>query len=196
MPGKLRSKLSYANVTATLALFVALGGSAYAGLRIGSAEVVDGSILGRDIAKETITGRNTKTGTIDGSDIRDGSLLTADIARTAREAIKGEKGEKGDKGDSAADLWAVIHTDGTVARSKGLAGVQRLATGRYSVRFNQDVTGCAFLAAVGDAESGNITPGQALVTKRVGDGNAVQVTTTVADGSQDGDRDFHLGVFC
>lgn len=48
---RLREKLSYANVVATLALFVALGGSAYAiGVgAIGSREVRDDSLRARDI---------------------------------------------------------------------------------------------------------------------------------------------------
>ena len=48
---RLRPKLSYANVISTLALFVALGGSAYAigAGTIGSREVRDNSLRARDI---------------------------------------------------------------------------------------------------------------------------------------------------
>lgn len=46
---KLRSRLTYANVLATIAIFVALGGSAYA-LSITGDEVVDGSLSDADIA--------------------------------------------------------------------------------------------------------------------------------------------------
>ena len=37
-------RLSYANVVATLALFVALGGSSYAAIRITGKNVVDGTL--------------------------------------------------------------------------------------------------------------------------------------------------------
>lgn len=51
MLDRLRTRLSYANVVATLALFIALGGSAYAigAGTIGSREVRDNSLRPRDI---------------------------------------------------------------------------------------------------------------------------------------------------
>ena len=66
----LRSKLTYANVTATLALFVALGaGSATAARLITGADVEDNSLTGRDVRSLT------------GKDLRDGSLLAGDFRR-------------------------------------------------------------------------------------------------------------------
>jgi hypothetical protein len=49
------SRLSYANVTATLALFVALGGRAYAAATISGADVVDESLTGADIKGKSAT---------------------------------------------------------------------------------------------------------------------------------------------
>lgn len=55
---RLRSKLNYANVVASLALFIALGGSAYAigAGAIGSREIRDNSIRSRDVRKNALTG--------------------------------------------------------------------------------------------------------------------------------------------
>ncbi len=47
--------LTYANVTATLALFIALGGSSYAALRVGSREIADNSIRSRDVRNHSLT---------------------------------------------------------------------------------------------------------------------------------------------
>ncbi|HET7177735.1 MAG TPA: hypothetical protein VFI63_03520 [Solirubrobacterales bacterium] len=69
----LRDRLTYANVTATLALFVALGGSSYAALKIS----------GRDIAAHTITGRNVKANSIGGRQIKESSLGAVPRAREA-----------------------------------------------------------------------------------------------------------------
>lgn len=57
---RLRDKLSYANVVATLALFIALGGSAYAiGVgAIGSREIRDNSVRSRDVRSNSLTGRD------------------------------------------------------------------------------------------------------------------------------------------
>lgn len=54
MVGLVRSKLTYANVMATLALFVALGGGAYAAIEITGRDVKDRSLTGRDIKKRSV----------------------------------------------------------------------------------------------------------------------------------------------
>jgi hypothetical protein len=48
-------RLTYSNVTATLALFIALGGSAYAAVEITGRDVVDGSLTGKDIKKKSVS---------------------------------------------------------------------------------------------------------------------------------------------
>jgi hypothetical protein len=56
----LRRRLSYANVMATLAVFIALGGSSYAALTISGREVVNGSLTGRDLKRDTLGGSRIK----------------------------------------------------------------------------------------------------------------------------------------
>lgn len=51
------TKLTYANVMATVAVFIALGGSSYAVLRVDSAAILDGSIKARDVARDALTGK-------------------------------------------------------------------------------------------------------------------------------------------
>ena len=63
---RLRPKLTYANVVASLALFIALGGSAYAigaGV-IGSREIRDNSIRSRDVRTNALTGKDIDERTI------------------------------------------------------------------------------------------------------------------------------------
>jgi hypothetical protein len=57
---RLRDRLTYANVVATLALFVALGGSSYAALTITGRDVRDRSLSGKDLKRNTLTGRQIK----------------------------------------------------------------------------------------------------------------------------------------
>jgi hypothetical protein len=57
---RLQGKLTYANVVATLALFVALGGSSYAALTITGREVKDGSLTGRDVQRNSLGGKRIK----------------------------------------------------------------------------------------------------------------------------------------
>jgi hypothetical protein len=69
----LRRRLSYANVMATVAVFIALGGSSYAAL----------SITGRDVVNRSLTNRDLKRNTLDGSRINESRL---DVVKRARNA--------------------------------------------------------------------------------------------------------------
>jgi hypothetical protein len=69
----LRRHLSYANVMATLAVFIALGGSSYAALKITGADVRNGSLSNRDLKKNTL----------DGSRIRESRLGKVPRAKNA-----------------------------------------------------------------------------------------------------------------
>ena len=69
----LRRHLSYANVMATAAVFIALGGSSYAALTITGADVRNGSLTNRDL----------KRNTLDGSRIREARLAKVPRARNA-----------------------------------------------------------------------------------------------------------------
>lgn len=92
---RISNKLTYANVTATLALFLALGGVAWAASTlpansVGSPQIIKGAVKASDIAKNAVTSPKVKNG----------SLKAADFA--AGQLPAGPKGEKGDKGDKGA----------------------------------------------------------------------------------------------
>ena len=60
-------RLSYANVMATLAVFIALGGSGYAALTITGRDVKDGSLTYRDVKRNSLGGtriRESRLGTV------------------------------------------------------------------------------------------------------------------------------------
>lgn len=69
----LRRHLSYANVMATLAVFIALGGSSYAAL----------SITGRDVKNRSLTHRDLKRNTLGGTRIKESRLGKVRRARNA-----------------------------------------------------------------------------------------------------------------
>jgi hypothetical protein len=102
-------RLSYANVAATLALFVALGGSAAAaGGLITGAQIEDGSVSGSDLANRTIdagklrlnriTGAQIHNHSLTGMEIRNRSLTLADLSRPAIDRLRGAKGDTGAPG--------------------------------------------------------------------------------------------------
>jgi hypothetical protein len=49
-------------------------------------------------------------------------------------------------------LWAVVNSDGTLARGDGVSSSRRLAAGQYEVRFTgRNVRDCAYTATLGNA---------------------------------------------
>jgi hypothetical protein len=56
----LRRHLSYANVIATAAMFIALGGSSYAALKITGADIKDRSLSYRELKRNTLGGSRIK----------------------------------------------------------------------------------------------------------------------------------------
>lgn len=85
---RLRARLTYANVTSTLAVFLLLGtGTAYAAGSIGSKQVIDNSLRGIDIRNGTLTEADIADGRVGsaevaglgGDDVQDGSLTGDDL---------------------------------------------------------------------------------------------------------------------
>jgi hypothetical protein len=81
-----RSRLSYANVTASLALFVALGGTSYAAIKLPARSV--GTI---QLKSRAVTNAKIAPNAVDGSKVRDGSLTGLDIAGKVAAAITADR---------------------------------------------------------------------------------------------------------
>jgi hypothetical protein len=97
-----RGRLSYANVTASVALFVALGGTSYAAIKLPAksvgtiqlksravtkAKIAPGAVDGSKVRNGSLTGADIAAGAVDGSKVRDGSLSGADIAGKVPAAV-------------------------------------------------------------------------------------------------------------
>jgi hypothetical protein len=57
---RLRRRFTYANVMATLAVFIALGGSSYAALNLTGRDIEDGSLTHRELKRNTLGGSRIK----------------------------------------------------------------------------------------------------------------------------------------
>jgi hypothetical protein len=73
--------LTYSNVVATLALFIAMGGTSYAVVRITGKNVVDGSLTGRDIKARSLAGRNLRDRSIGAGKLVSGLIPSPDVWR-------------------------------------------------------------------------------------------------------------------
>jgi hypothetical protein len=83
LPNRLRRHLSFANLVACLALFVALGGSAYAASQINGNKIVKHSIGGGKLKNETITSKQVKKNSLNSSVIDLSTLATVPSAQSA-----------------------------------------------------------------------------------------------------------------
>ena len=59
----MKRNLSYANVMATVAVFVALGGSSYAAAKISGADVRNSSLTGADVRDRSLSAKDLRKGT-------------------------------------------------------------------------------------------------------------------------------------
>jgi hypothetical protein len=103
MLARLRAHLTYANVMATVAVFIALGGSSYAALTITGKNVKNRSLTAKDIRKSSLTTREIKNRSLLARDFRPGQLPAG------AQGPKGDKGDKGDLGPSFGDALQVDH---------------------------------------------------------------------------------------
>jgi hypothetical protein len=91
MVKRLSPRLTYANVMATVALFVALGGGAYAALRVpknsvGTKQLKNGAVTNKKLAKNAVTGAKVAAGSLTGTQINASTLGTVPNATHAASA--------------------------------------------------------------------------------------------------------------
>jgi hypothetical protein len=169
---------SPAMVVALVALFMALGGSAYA-LVITGASIKNGSVTGRDIKNRSLTGSDVARNRLGGGAIKETSLGTVPAAAVS----------------NGLTHYAVVTGAGVLGRGRGVSSVARTSVGRYQVIFDRDVRSCAYIASIGDV--GAATPGMGdIATRALGTNvNGVVVQTDNQAGTA-ADRPFHLIVPC
>ena len=169
---------SPAMVVALSALFLSLGGSAYA---------------------LVITGKSIRNNTVTGADIRNSTLLSRDIKR---DSIGGRAIKESTLGivpnSSFTDgvvRQAVVTGAGVAARTRGASSVARTSEGRYQVIFDRDVRGCVYVASIGDVGAAAPPQGEISTSALASNVNGVAIRTENSGGAA-ANRPFHLIVSC
>ena len=101
---RIGTQLSYANVTASVALFIALGGTSYAAATltkdsVKTEQIKNGAIKTADIADDAVTSEKVKDKTLLTKDFKSGQLPAGEKGDPGTPGEKGDKGEKGVQGD-------------------------------------------------------------------------------------------------
>jgi hypothetical protein len=171
----IRKRCSYANVTASLALFLALTGGAYAAATlprnsVGSAQIRSGAVNSSEL----------RNGGVQSKDVRDGTLEAKDLSTSARRSLRGSPGPAG---APAVTFRASIAASGDPAAGNATGVTHSAGSNDYRVSFSSDISACiptATLAKIpisapADPPAGRITVATA--------GNAVTVKTFDAAGA-------------
>jgi hypothetical protein len=156
-----RSRLSFANVISLIALFVALGGTGYAAVKIPR-----NSVGGSQLKANAVSSSKVKNGALRAVDFKAGELPAG---ATGPQGAKGDKGDPGTNGtagapgaDGTADAFARVQADGTLElgappplaapQHKGVdqADIQKAGTGIYCFG-GLDMTVAAALVSMDNA---------------------------------------------
>jgi hypothetical protein len=193
---RLRSHLSYANVMATVAVFIALGGTSYA-----VSQLPRNSVGPKQIRTGAVGASEIHTSGVRSKDIKDRGVALRDISLGARNSLRGQTGSTGPQGPpgpAVATLSAAVLPAGEIARGQGTTSPVSNHTneGVYRVDFNRDVSACFAVATISrsptQSASGAIA---AEMGSGAGDRNSVYVYTSNSSGAL-ADLPFHLIVTC
>src|SRR5213592_229965 len=158
----MRPRLSYANVIATVALFIALGGTSYAALRL---------------PRDSVGATQIRAGAVRSSEVRDGSLRADDLSAGARQTL----------GGGGRVFFAAVGAGGKAERGNSTSAAIE-GTGHYEVGFSQPPASCAWTATLGTTDDAETPAGRITVHR---DGDHVGVQTYDAAGNPQS-LPFHL----
>ncbi len=80
--------LTYSNVVASLALFIALGGVGYAAVKlpknsVGRSQIKKNAVIGSKVRTGSLTGSDVKNSSLTGSDVKNSSLTGSDVKNSS-----------------------------------------------------------------------------------------------------------------
>ena len=168
---------------ALLALFMAMGGSAYA-LVVTSGSIKNNTIRSADVRNGGLLGKDFHKNGVGGGAIKESTLGVVPSALVA----------------NGSNRFAVVNAGGQGIRGRGTTSVARTAEGRYQVIFDADVRACGYYATIGGpTAAAPPASGQITVSSLASNVNGVDIRTNDGDDPNPGaavNRPFHLVVLC
>jgi hypothetical protein len=192
---KVRSKLTYANVVASLALFVALGGTGYAAITLPRDSVGSNQIRSRAVGSSEL-----KSSAVTSRAIKSRSVALSDLTVSARASLRGQTGPAGatgPAGPAGVTLRAAVPSGGSVQRGNAVSAAHTGINNEYRVTFDRDVSGCVATATLATVPTsgGADQPAAGRITVNQDQPTSVLVRTFAADGSA-AEQPFNLVLAC
>jgi hypothetical protein len=211
-----RRRLSFANVTSAVALFVALGGTSYAAITlprnsVGSAqlrthavkksevakhavgrwEILPNGVARSEIRRDAVGPSEIRRNAVSSDEVADGTLQADDLSAAGRNALAAMNGVTFRVASTAA---------GAAAGGNAKAIAHTVNSGVYTVDLGQDVSACQYAATLGGVKSGTAIEPPAtnaeLVTASPSTDASKVVVTITDDADAAIDSAFHLLVAC
>jgi hypothetical protein len=184
----LRSRLTYANVMSSVAIFLLVGGgAAFAALgkgTVGTRQLKRNAVKVGKIGPEAVRAGKLAKNAVPTNRIRDNAVTGAKVSGSI---------QKSD--DLLFATVAPANAAAALVRGRGATAVTRIAAGFYAVTFNRDITGCSWLATYGQATNAGVDALWATVRGRT-NGNELGVVLRNAAGAQVDGNGFHVAVLC
>jgi len=164
---------------ALVALFMAMGGSAYA-LVVTSGSIKNNTIRGEDVHNGGLLGKDFRKNGVGGGAIKESTLGSVPSSLLTHGAAR----------------FTVVNAGGQPVRGRGTTTVSRTAEGRYQAIFDTNIRNCGYFATIG-GPTATAPPdnGQITVSALGSNVNGVDVRTTGANGNN-ANKPFHLVVLC
>jgi hypothetical protein len=206
---RIRARLSYANVMATLAVFIALGGAAYAAVTIppksiGTKKLKDQAVGTAQLKPESVGTPQLKELSVDNSRLQPQSVSAENLQQNsvgpdslqgnavntdqlAPDAVTSDRVRDFtlqysdmDPNAVAPRLFAHVSSSGVLGESAGVVSAGRSSKGQYFVNFNRDLRGCVAVASVGFGFGPGVIGAGATAQARMNlDNSASKVGVTV-----------------
>lgn len=176
---RVTDRFTYANVVATLALFIALGGTSYAAIKL---------------PRNSVGSTQIRPSAVTTSKIRNRTIKLEDLSLAARSSLRGKvgpQGAAGPAGASAVSFYTAMSSAGGLSNGNATHG-GRTGIGTYTVGFAANVAACDAIATIGTTD-GTISPVGKVQVNHIGDSIGIQ---TYDASNAPADLPVQLAVFC
>jgi hypothetical protein len=200
---KLKAKLTYANVMATVAVFLVVGGgTAFAASQmlpknsVGTQQIKNAAVTPAKLsarAKAAMTGPAGPKGATGAKGATGPAGAKGATGPAGARGATGPQGPKGEKGEAATVLFAEVNKVGGLLKGSGVTAIAvgTEQAGEYLVTFNRNVSACTVQATL----AGENEPGEVNAYTAAGNVNAIFVETFSSTGVPT-PQEFSAAVFC